>query len=49
MGQWELKTDKCNQLQARESASDQDVNGSRFESDWLNRWREFLDQSKSVV
>ena len=34
---------------ARENASEQVVIGLSFASDWLEEWREFLDQSQTEV
>ena len=45
MNQWELKANTRNRRQARENARDQVAIGFGFESDWLRRCREILNQS----
>ena len=47
--QSELEANTCNRRQARESACRQDRIGFGFTSDWLRKWREFLNQSESEV
>ena len=45
MNQWELKANTRKRRQARENACDQVAIG--LASDWLSRWREFLNQSQN--
>ena len=39
---WKLKVKTGNQYEARENASNRIAVGSRFASDWLERWHEFF-------
>ena len=47
--QWELKVKPTKLSNARENAGNQVVIGFSIASDWLRKWREFLDGSQSEV
>ena len=49
MNQREREANTRDRRQAWENACDQVVIGFGFASDWLRRWREFLNQSQSAV
>ena len=45
----ELETNACNRQKELENACDQVTSGFGRAFDWLRKWREFLNQSRSVV
>jgi len=49
MNQSELETNAWSFRQVRENACEQITIGFYFTSDWLKKWRDFLNQSQSVV
>ena len=49
MDQSECEANTCNRRQARENACERITIGLGFASHWLRKWREILNQSRSVV
>ena len=49
MNQSELEAKTCNRRKERENACERGTIGFGRAFDWLRKWREFLNQSRSVV